>query len=74
MDMYSFEFKEDEKIQEKILKHKCPVCLSDDIKDISTYKSNGVIGSGSASWKTSDLRACNNCGVVFQPTKGNTID
>jgi hypothetical protein len=60
--------------QTKKIKYKCPVCLSEDIKDISTYKSNGIIGSGSSSWKTSDLRGCNNCGVIFMPTKGNTIE
>lgn len=60
--------------QPKKPKHKCPVCLSEDIKDISTYESNGIIGHGKVSWKTSDLRACNNCGVVFMPTEGNTID
>jgi ribosomal protein L37AE/L43A len=68
MDMYTdFE-------TQKITKHKCPLCLSEDIKDISTYQSNGIFGHGCSSWKTSDLRACNNCGVIFQPTKENTIE
>ena len=51
----------------------CPVCKSTDISDASTYKSNGILGPGCASWKTSDLRSCNQCGVVFKPVKGNGL-
>jgi hypothetical protein len=73
MDMY-FNFEEDKKVQEKVIKHKCPNCQSLNIKDISTYKSNGIFGPGSASWKITDQRTCLDCGIIFMPTKGNTME
>ena len=51
----------------------CPVCKSENIADNSTYESNGVYGSGGRSWKTSDMRSYNDCGVIFKPTKGNGL-
>ena len=47
---------------------KCPVCKSTDIKDVSTYQSNGRLWHYS-SWKTFDARCCNECGVIFKPVK-----
>jgi len=47
----------------------CPCCKSDDIKDISTYDSNGIIGPGCKTYKLSDVRSCNKCGVIFRPIK-----
>lgn len=35
--------------------------------------SNGIIGHGCRSWKTSDSRSCNDCGVIFKPVKGNGL-
>lgn len=52
---------------------RCPVCKSDNIADISTYQSNGIYGHGSRSWKTSDMRSCDDCGVIFKPVKGNGL-
>jgi len=49
----------------------CPACKSTNSSDNSTYENNGIIGSGFASWKTSDSRACNDCGCIFKPIKGN---
>ena len=68
MDLYS------DKLNELIKdKYKCPLCLSEDIEDISTYESNGIFGPGYTSWKLSDFRCCKNCGIVFKPTKNNKI-
>lgn len=64
------------KLNNKIMNIKeiyCPVCKSSDVADNSTYKSNNVCGPGYHSWKTSDSRVCNVCGVVFKPTKNNQI-
>lgn len=52
---------------------RCPVCKSENIVDISTYQSNGIYGHGSRSWKTSDMRSCDDCGVIFKPVKGNGL-
>ena len=52
---------------------RCPVCKSENIADISTYQSNGICGHGSRSWKTSDMRSCNDCGIIFKPVKGNGL-
>ena len=52
---------------------RCPVCKSENIADISTYQSNGIYGHGSRSWKTSDMRSCEDCGVIFKPVKGNGL-
>ena len=52
---------------------RCPVCKSENIADNSTYQSNGIIGHGCRSWKTSDSRSCNDCGVIFKPVKGNGL-
>ena len=52
---------------------RCPVCKSENIADISTHESNGIYGHGSRSWKTSDMRSCNDCGVIFKPVKGNGL-
>jgi len=49
----------------------CPACKSTNFSDSSTYENNGIIGSGYASWKTSDSRTCNDCGCMFKPIKGN---
>ena len=49
----------------------CPVCESENIKDISTYENNGLLGPGAAAWKTFDVRRCNECGVLFQPIESN---
>ncbi len=51
----------------------CPLCVSTDIEDISTYGSNGIFGPGAAGWKITDLRACNKCGIVFKPVVGNGL-
>lgn len=61
------------KDEEVVLIVKCPVCKNEHIKDISTYESNGIFGSGYHSWKTSDLRCCEDCGIVFKCVKGNGI-
>lgn len=45
----------------------CPVCFSNDVTDISEYRSNGVLGPGYYRWKITDERCCNKCGVVFKP-------
>ena len=52
---------------------RCPVCKSEKITDISTYESNGIYGHGSRSWKTNDMRSCDDCGVIFKPVKGNGL-
>lgn len=52
---------------------RCPVCKSENIADISTYQSNGIYGHGCRSWKTSDMRSCDDCGVIFKPVKGNGL-
>lgn len=49
----------------------CPACRSTNFSDNSTYENNGIIGPGFASWKTADSRACNDCGCIFKPIKGN---
>jgi len=54
-------------------KYICPLCLSEDISDISKYESNGIFGPGYATWKISDFRCCNNCGIIFKPTQKNII-
>jgi len=51
----------------------CPVCKSENITDNSQRKSNGIYGSGFSSWKVTDTRICNECGVIFKPVKGNCI-
>ena len=51
----------------------CPVCRSKNISDDSMYESNGIIGHGSRSWKISDIRSCDDCGIVFKPVKGNGL-
>jgi uncharacterized Zn finger protein len=51
--------------EEKVLY--CPVCHTDDIRDISLRQNNGVYGPGFSSWKVIDLMACNQCGTVFTP-------
>lgn len=51
----------------------CPVCKSENIADNSTYQNNGIIGHGYRSWRTSDSRSCNDCGVIFKPVKGNAL-
>ena len=48
-------------------KLKCPCCKSENIKDESTYKSNGILGPGGSSWKVLDMRSCAECGVLFKP-------
>ena len=50
---------------------RCPVCKSENIKDNSVRKNNGVIGHGFSSWKVNDTRCCLDCGVMFVPVKGN---
>jgi len=52
---------------------RCPLCKSKNISDDSKYKSNGILGPGSRSWKTSDTRSCDDCGIVFKPVKGNGL-
>lgn len=52
---------------------RCPFCKSENIADNSTYENNGIIGHGCRSWKTSDSRSCNDCGVIFKPVKGNGL-
>lgn len=52
---------------------KCPVCKSTDISDDSIYENNGIIGHGYSTWKVSNNRSCNNCGVIFKLVKGNGI-
>ena len=52
---------------------RCPVCKSENIADNSTYESNDMIGHGFRSCKTSDMRSCNDCGVIFKPVKGNGL-
>jgi len=61
-------YQEKEKIEEKenLI---CPLCQSTDIQDESTYQNNGVCGPGYSSWKTSNLRSCKKCGIVFKPIK-----
>jgi hypothetical protein len=54
-----------------VVKIRCPVCKSDNIEDDSTYQNNGIFGHGCRSWKTSDKRSCNDCGVIFKPVRGN---
>ena len=56
----------EEKKEESLI---CPLCKSINIQDESTYQNNGVMGSGYSSWKTSDLRSCKDCGIVFKPIK-----
>lgn len=51
----------------------CPVCKSKNIKDISKYSNNGILGPGRRSWKISDTRECQECGVHFKPIKDNCI-
>jgi hypothetical protein len=63
----------DEVFKEKEIKYKCPLCLSEDIEDISTYNSNGVYGPGFHSYKVSDFRCCKNCGIIFKPTNNNKL-
>lgn len=63
----------DEKLNIPVAIIRCPVCKSEKIADISTYKSNGIYGPGSRSWKTSDMRSCEDCGVIFKPVKGNGL-
>lgn len=50
-------------------KLKCPLCASENIKDESTYQSNGIYGPGRSSWKTFDVRCCQDCGILFKPVK-----
>lgn len=52
-------------------KLRCPVCNGTDIRDASTWKNNGILGPGYSSWKTSNTRCCNGCGVMFKPVKKN---
>jgi predicted Zn-ribbon and HTH transcriptional regulator len=52
---------------------RCPVCKSENIADHSTYQNNGVVGYGYKVFKTSDIRVCNDCGVMFKPVKGNGL-
>ena len=49
----------------------CPVCKSSNIKDISKYESNGILGPGYRSWQIDDVRECQDCGVHFKPVKDN---
>ena len=52
---------------------RCPACKSEKIDDISPRANNGIIGPGYSSWKLDDMRACQDCGIVFKPVKGNGI-
>jgi hypothetical protein len=52
---------------------RCPVCRSENIADHSTYQGNGALGYGYKVFKTSDMRACNDCGIMFIPVKGNGL-
>jgi hypothetical protein len=61
------------KKEEPKLVIKCPVCKSKNISDNSTYENNGVLGPGYHSYKTSDSRSCNKCGVIFKLVKGNGL-
>lgn len=49
----------------------CPVCKFDITEDVSPRANNGIIGSGYASWKLLDVRACKHCGALFMPTEYN---
>lgn len=60
-------------LEKQVVIIRCPVCKSENIADNSTYQNNGIIGPGCASWKTSDSRSCNDCGVIFKPVKGNGL-
>ena len=60
-------------MKEEIKTIQSPLCKSKNISDESTYQSNGILGSGCASWKTSDLRSCNDCGIIFKPIKNNKL-
>ena len=51
----------------------CPVCKSENISDNSTWESNHILGPGKRSWKTSDTRSCDDCGIIFKPVKGNGL-
>ena len=53
---------------------KCPLCKSNNISDNSTYSNNGICGPSYHSYKTSDSRCCNECGIIFKPVKGNGLD
>lgn len=60
-------------IENQEIKICCPVCKSENIDDDSQYDNNGIIGHGSRSWKTSNIRSCNDCGIIFKPIKGNGL-
>ena len=45
----------------------CPICGETELEDISPRESNGIIGSGFASWKIVDLRCCPNCRIIIHP-------
>ena len=45
----------------------CPLCKSDDISDDSMYNDNGIYGPGGKRWRTTNIRSCNKCGIVFKP-------
>jgi transcriptional regulator with XRE-family HTH domain len=44
----------------------CPLCNSDNIKDISMYSDNGIFGPGYRVHKTFDAMICNDCGIIFR--------
>ena len=52
---------------------RCPLCKSENIKDNSTTANNGVFGSGYSSWKVTDSRNCEDCGMIFKPVQGNGL-
>ena len=55
------------------IKCKCPVCKSENTKENAKYQNNGIIGPGFSSWKVSSHFVCEDCGVMFQPVKGNGL-
>ena len=59
--------------EEPKLEIKCPLCKSDNIWDSSTYDNNGIMGPGYSSWKTTNNRCCNDCGIMFIPVIGNGL-
>jgi hypothetical protein len=46
---------------------KCPVCKSENCKDVSVRKHNGVLGLGASCVVSKIEWVCNDCGVYFKP-------
>ena len=61
--------KKEQEEKNRIDKIPCPVCKSINKHHHTKYKSNGIMGPGSASWLVEEYLICLDCGIHFTDLK-----